>query len=112
MGLMLIACTDPAITKIRSKVEPGILASLEYPESYEFGSVFFVDTLPSGDSEIMEQLQNLINQYPEDDSYKMALQEIQLRPESPLVSYKLEYKAKSKLGEVQKHTYNGYTSID
>jgi len=44
----------------------------------------------------MEQLQNLINQYPEDDAYKIALQKTQLRPESPLVSYELEYKAKSK----------------
>jgi len=109
---MLIACTDPTITKIRAKVEPGIIASLEYPESYEFGSVFFVDTLPSGDPDIVDQLQYLINQYPEDDAYKMALQEIQLRPELPLVSYELEYKAKSKLGEVQNHTYNGYATIN
>jgi len=109
---MLIACTDPTISKIRSKVEPEIVASLEHPESYEFVSIFFVDTLPSGDPEIVEQLQYLINQYPEDDAYKIALQEIQLRPELPLVSYELEYKATSKLGEVQNHTYNGYATID
>ena len=109
---MLIACTDPTITKIRSTVEPTIVESLQYPESYEFVDIYFIDTLPSGDAEIIDQLQHLINLYPEDDAYKIALQEVQLRPEAPLVSYELSYNAKSELGEIQEHIYNGYATID
>ena len=60
----------------------------------------------------MEELQYIITEYPEDGAYKMALQEIQLIPESTLVSYELEYKAQSKLGEIQMHIYNCYAAFD
>ena len=114
MGLMLIACTDPTITKIRSQVEPEIKAKLIIPQSYEFVSLSIIDTTTNSATinAQMIELEKYIEQYPDDPSYKKAKQFVQNTPISNYQIIEVTYKAKDTNGELKSFTYNAEVMID